>query len=215
MHPSDLQQEYNRLSQAYREMADEELESVAAEAYDLTDIARQALSFEISSRGLKISLALTPPPSEEDAAPLPPADDGFVPADEDLVVIERAENMQDLLNTKSLLDRAQIECFLGAEKVHTPGELTSSFAGGLPMRVWRPAYAQAVELLSAQKPGYAERLNEKIPDSDIRCPKCNSDGVIFEESDVNPSSDSPSNSSKYYWRCDDCGHEWEDDGVER
>ena len=69
MHPADIQKEHARLSQLYRDMHEEELERVAAEAYDLTEIAREALSFEISSRGLKIPFNLTPP-SEEALEPL-------------------------------------------------------------------------------------------------------------------------------------------------
>lgn len=210
MQPIDVQREYNRVSQAYREMRDEELENVAAEAYDLTDVARECLSFEISSRGLKIPLNLTAP-TEEEFDEIPPSDDGFVPNDDDLSIVEWAADLNELSRTKAVLDTAQIECFLGEEKVHDPKELSSTFEGGLIMRVFRAEVERARQALRAEIPGYAESEGAESPDADLRCPKCKSDGVIFEECDLEGAR--AARNSKFRWRCDDCGYEWQDDGV--
>jgi hypothetical protein len=209
MQPIDTQQEFTRLSQLYRDMRDEELENVAAEACDLTDIACEALRFEISSRGLKIALNLTPPP-EEDAELLPPTDDGFIPPADELATVERAGDLAELQKIKAILDQAQIECFLGEEKVHDPRDLTSGFDGGVMMRVWRPAYEKAYAVLRVNIPGYGGKVDGEIPDTEVRCPKCHSDGVIFEE--LEGDLKSPRNSN-FHWRCDDCGYAWEDDGI--
>lgn len=196
-------------------MHDDELESVAAEAYNLTDVACERLSYEIKSRKLPIELNLTAPPSDEELEALPPSDDGFVPEDDELIIVEWVESMEQLLRIKHVLDEAQIECFLGEEKVRDPKQLQSGFEGGLVMRVWRAAADRTYRLLKAAIPGYGSESTEPVPDADIRCPKCKSDGVIFEEVDASSTGDKETGTSKYCWTCDDCGHEWEDDGVVR
>ena len=210
MHPSDYQQEQNRLAQLYRNMHEGELENVAAEAYNLTDVAREALSFEISSRGLKIPLNLELP-VDEDAEPLPPTDDGFVPDDDDIVSVYVAHEMDELMRVKDILDRERVECFLGEEKTRNPKDLSASFHGDVRVRVWLAQQRHAIELLNAAIPDYGKR--EGSDELEVRCPACKSDGVIFEERDVESTGGKLTNQSKFRWVCDDCGHEWEDDGV--
>lgn len=210
MEPIDYQREYNRLSELYANMRESELETVAAEAYDLTDVAREALSFAISSRGFKIPLNLLSP-GEEEVEPLPPTDDGFVPDDQDLSVNYIAHDIGELLKVKGFFDAAHIECFLGEEKVHDPKELSGGFDGGIEMRVWKAEAKRAYQLLAAVIPDYEKR--ESYPDVEVRCPKCHSDGVIFEERAVDPADRATAKNAKFRWVCDDCGHEWEDDGI--
>ena len=200
----DVQQEYNRLTALYRKMADDELEAVAAEAYDLTEIAREVLASEISSRGLRVTLNLTPPSSDD--ADLPPTDDGFVPDDRDLARVYLADTLSQLAKIKHILDESRIECFLGEDRLHEVGALRQDTE--LSVCVWKPEYERAYALLCATVPGYKEESEQQAPDAEVRCPKCKSDAVILEEVE----GDRPS-TSKYRWACDDCGHEWEDDGV--
>jgi DNA-directed RNA polymerase subunit M/transcription elongation factor TFIIS len=210
MEPIDYQREYNRLSELYAKMGEGELETVAAEAYDLTDVAREALSFAISTRGFKIPLNLASP-AEEEVESLPPTDDGFVPDDQDLSVNYVAQDRGELLKVKVFFDAARIECFLGEEKVHDPKELTGGFEGGVEMRVWKAEAKRAYQLLAAVIPDFEKR--DPVPDVEVRCPKCHSDGVIFEERAAAPTDSTPAKNVKFCWVCDDCGHEWEDDGI--
>ena len=62
MNEIDVNQEWRRLQELYAGMAEEELQAVAADGYQLTDIATQALRAEISQRHLDIVLNETPPP---------------------------------------------------------------------------------------------------------------------------------------------------------
>lgn len=48
--------EQRRLQDLYQRMTDDELEAVANDAYQLTDMAREALQAEIRSRRLQIQL---------------------------------------------------------------------------------------------------------------------------------------------------------------
>jgi hypothetical protein len=50
----DLEREKQRLVELYRGQMDGELEKVAAEAYELTEVAREALKVEISRRDLQV-----------------------------------------------------------------------------------------------------------------------------------------------------------------
>ena len=52
----DPEQERNRLVEFYAYQMDGELEKVAEQAYELTDLARQALRAEMSRRGLSAAL---------------------------------------------------------------------------------------------------------------------------------------------------------------
>lgn len=56
MNDFDPNREWRRLSETYSAMTEDELQAVADDAYELTDIARQVLQAEISRRGLPIEL---------------------------------------------------------------------------------------------------------------------------------------------------------------
>jgi hypothetical protein len=60
METIDRAAEWRRLKDVYAHMSDDELEVVADEGYQLTDLAKQALEAEISSRGLELKLAFAP-----------------------------------------------------------------------------------------------------------------------------------------------------------
>jgi hypothetical protein len=49
-----------RLQERYASLTDDELEAVANDAFDLTDVAQQALQGEIASRGLHLPLTAAP-----------------------------------------------------------------------------------------------------------------------------------------------------------
>jgi C4-type Zn-finger protein len=53
----------------------------------------------------------------------------------------------------------------------------------------------------------------ELPDVFIRCPKCNSEEVVFEHMQGEDPTTHQKIVQKYQWKCDSCGYEWEDDGV--
>jgi len=57
----DPEQERRRLFEFYSGQMDGELEQVAAQAYELTDLAREQLRAELARRGLRAELAETAP----------------------------------------------------------------------------------------------------------------------------------------------------------
>jgi hypothetical protein len=57
----DPEQERRRLAEFYAGQLDGELEKVAAQTYELTEVARDALRAEMSRRGLEFTLLEQPP----------------------------------------------------------------------------------------------------------------------------------------------------------
>jgi len=62
-------EEARRLQEHYARLSDDELQAVAEEGDDLTDIAKQFLQSEILGRGLQIQLRSAPPTTEADLRP--------------------------------------------------------------------------------------------------------------------------------------------------
>jgi hypothetical protein len=59
-------EESARLQEQYASLKDDEVEAVANDAFDLTDVAQQTLRAEIANRGLKIQLRTAPPSESEE-----------------------------------------------------------------------------------------------------------------------------------------------------
>ena len=65
----DPQQERARLVETYSRQTDAELVEVAAQAYELTDVARTALRAELTKRGLSAPAVEYPPGDELEMRP--------------------------------------------------------------------------------------------------------------------------------------------------
>jgi DNA-directed RNA polymerase subunit M/transcription elongation factor TFIIS len=234
----DTTQEWHRLQELYAGMAEEELQAVADDGYQLTDIARQALRAEISQRQLSIALKETPPPS--DIADEPHGD--FDPADLDLVTAFRVWDLAEARRVKEKLDAAYIPSYLGPDNIENVDLLPPITESGLPVKVRTGdaanARAAARDVLSSDDD------NEEIPEYVGRCPKCHSEEIVFEgRGDLQPHAESADSDSaeedpdvdcteeeeeeetadvaseddpgaKFNWRCEACGHAWQDDGIE-
>ena len=126
-------QEQQRLAKLYADMADGELEKLAGEAGSLSDVAREVLQLELSRRKLGIALQM---PGARDGQAWPPGP----------VELRRFRDLPDALLAKSILDSADIECFLIDENIVRMDWLWSNLVGGVKLWV-RPEDADAAELL--------------------------------------------------------------------
>jgi len=203
--------EFLRISEHYRRMTDEELLAIARESSELTPDAQQALANELSQRRLKI------PPEEPPAPryPVPAADpNNPSPYDEDrqLVTICTVWSLSDALQVQALLDRAGIPFYMGREMATGVDAVTSNFADGVNVQVMSIGWPWARTAMQNYEPKNDPTPREiSEPDATpVRCPKCHSEEVIFEE--LVPAGVADQSSPKYRWTCDSCGHEWEDDG---
>lgn len=191
----DSLDEWRRLKDLYARMNEGELEAVASEAYDLTDIARPLLKDEIDRRGLKIPL------QTERGRRDPVLSTSFDPSKLDLAVAATLWEAGHAEKVKELLDAAGIPSFWGPKNVEQPDGL--HFEDGVDVTVRE-------EDLSRARSGIANLLPPE-PDAtkefSLTCPKCHSPEIVFQGMDEK--------TGIFAWSCDTCGHEWNDDGVEQ
>lgn len=83
---TDRRTEWRRLKDVYAAMSSEELEVIAAEAYQLTDIAKEALKAELGARGAPFTLQTEPPSQDPEQVP-EAASDARDPAPEEGYVV--------------------------------------------------------------------------------------------------------------------------------
>ena len=198
----DFAGEMQRLQERYGSLTDEELQAVAGDAQDLTDVARMALESELLRRGLKI--------------PLPPAVPGQTgeesgstehdSSDNDLAIVHRSWDLEDARNVMGILRDAGIPCFLGPDNLDDANAFLSSFDGGVDIKVRGVDEAHALPTLSQALPPQPEGA-----DYVARCPHCHSPEIVFQSLDENPESSAAKN---FHWSCDACGYQWPDDGDE-
>lgn len=216
MDTSNPAAEWQRLEEVYRQKEDAELELIADEAYDLTDIARQVLEREIGSRGLKIRLRIEPEEmGEDESEPEYAENEGEEcdPATLDLVRCNRVWDKEEATKIKQAYEEAGIPAYLGPDLVENVEDYKGSFEDGVEFQVRDVDVQRARALLTWL---YRDEPEDKTeyPDADFRCPKCKSDEIVFEDLEKE-TPDQPDFQSKFNWRCEACGHEWIDDGVVR
>ena len=205
MQDIDVQQHWRELREAYAQMNEDELGRVAADAFDLTPIAREALQAVISERGLKIQLAASPAPAE----PSEIADS----SDDELVCVRTLDSEAEAKEAKAILDANFIASCLGPENIVDLEDFKGSFEGGVDLKVFANDSRRASSVLSSYAPQEetAEELEAESKEYAVTCPKCRSEEVVFE-GEV-PNSDHQPAPAEFNWSCADCGHHWKDDGI--
>ena len=222
----DPEQERRRLAEFYSRRMDGQLERVAKEAYDLTDIAREVLREEFARRGLDVQLAEfrpvppAPPALLGDPPPEPSAEEASAGNGElelrKMITIRQFRDLPEALLAKGSLDSAGIECALVDDNMVRMDWFISNFIGGVKLQVQPDEVEAAIEV-----------LDQPIPEGfDVagvgqyqqpHCPRCQSLDVNFQE--VAPAAflttmvSMPIPFHRRAWRCHSCDAEWEDDGV--
>jgi DNA-directed RNA polymerase subunit M/transcription elongation factor TFIIS len=212
--------EWRFLSEHYRQMSDNELLVLARQISELTDVAQQALTSEMSQRGLKLQ------PEEPLVAPRPaPPLDPSYDEDRELVEVRTVWSLSDALQLQTLLDGAGIPFFMGPEKAPAADAVTSNFANGVSVQIMRVGLPWTHSLLRDYKPVNepVTKSEEELDELAVRCPKCHSeevvfdglagDGLIDEGPSAEPAAATDKSQPKFEWTCDSCGHHWEDDGI--
>ena len=204
----DPESERARLAHVYSGMTPEELEKVAADGVDLTDIARETLKTEITRRGLPITVRESPTVTVEDV--LEPR--GPVP-------IRRFRDLPEALLAKGSLEASGIECFLVDDNMVRMDWFISNLLGGVKLAVNQEDVEAANTILDEPMPetldveGFGEYEQP-------RCPECQSLDVNFEQLNRKVAYTSawlgvPIPLHTNAWTCCSCGHRWEGpDSVE-
>lgn len=197
--------ERKRLADLYASMSDGELESIAQDGAQLTDLARQALAEERSRRQLTFAIPDDNVPDEHIAW-------------EDLVVVRQFRDLPEALLAKGSLESAGIECFFADDNMVRMDWFISNLVGGIKLCV-RPEDADAA----------VELLDQPIPaDFDVEgvgsfqqpaCPHCGAFDVSYETLHKPVAYTSawigvPVPVPRKRWRCNSCHAEWQDEADE-
>jgi hypothetical protein len=205
----DPEQERRRLIDFYSGQLDGELEKVASQAYELTDLAREALRSELVRRGLNAELVGIAPAVKNVVAgrdlpgdprpPMPPRTEAAFDSEgelRELVTIRRFRDLPEALLAKGSLESAGIEALLGDDNVIRLDWFWSNLIGGVKLQV-DPEDADVASRI----------LDQPIPEGfDVagvgeyhqpRCPRCQSLDV------------SPIPWKRRAWNCYACKAEWE------
>jgi hypothetical protein len=224
----DPERERQRLIAFYSGQMDGELEKVATQAYELTDLAREALKAEIARRGLGVELTENAPVIAKKESPVmpgdppppvPPAEPSTLDGEfelRNLVTIRQFRDLPDALLAKGSLESAGIEAVLTDENIVRLDWFWSNLMGGIKLNV-DPENVEAANSI----------LNQPIPENfDVsgigeyeqpRCPKCQSLDVNFQELDPAAYASLilvPVPFHRRAWRCHSCRAEWEDDEAD-
>jgi DNA-directed RNA polymerase subunit M/transcription elongation factor TFIIS len=204
METIDRAEEWRRLKELYLEKSDEELEVVAHEAYELTDVAQQALEAEIARRGLKLEMRKAP-----EAAP--GVEGNFIPdpTELNLVSVQQVFDREEAKQAKDALSNNGLPSFLGPENVESVEDFRGSFERGVDIKVREVDSGRAHAALRNIPP--REPVDENV-EYIARCPKCHSDEIVFLSLDE---SATESRDAQFNWSCDACGYKWKDDGIEQ
>jgi Putative prokaryotic signal transducing protein len=121
---TDPEQERARLTKVYSQKTDEQLEQIAKQGNDLTDVALQLLQAELSRRGLTNDTS-----------------EGFAdanqsePAFRNLITIRSYWNLLEAELAKGALEAAGIECFLFDDNIVRMDWFNANALGGVKLRV--------------------------------------------------------------------------------
>ena len=213
--------EFLRISEHYRRLSDGELLVLARQPSELTPTAQQALANEISERRLTV-----PPPEQTPSRPRPepppkaldpsdPSQTSSYDDDRQLVGLCTVWSVRDALQVQNLLDTAGIPFFMGPEKATGVDAVTSNFAEGVSVQIMNVGLPWARQAMQTYEPADdpTPKEREELDELPVRCPKCQSTEVVFEDLVGEPAASADNAASKFKWKCDSCGHQWEDDGV--
>ena len=195
-------QERRRLADLYASMSDGELESIAQDGAQLTDLARLVLREERDRRRLTFAIPDANGTSEEI---------GW----EDLVVVKQFRDLPEALLAKGSLESAGIECFFADDNMVRMDWFISNLVGGVKLCV-RPEDADAaVELLDQPIPADFD-VEGVGPFQQPACPECQSLDVSCETLHKPVAYTSawigvPIPAPRKRWKCQACHAEWQDE----
>ena len=224
----DPEQERRRLIEFYSRQLDGELEKVATQAHELTELAREALRAELTRRGLSADLVETAPviakkeltvqpgdpPPETPRPTEPPEPDGELELRQ-LVTIRKFRDLPEALLAKGSLESADIESVLIDDNLVRLDWFWSNLMGGIKLQVDPENVEAAQTILDQPIPEFLE-----VPGigayQQPRCPKCQSLDVTFQELDepvayVSAFFSVPIPWTRRAWRCHSCKVEWQEE----
>jgi hypothetical protein len=203
-------EEWQRLTQLYSEMGDEELRELHDGIADLTEVAQQVLRDEIKKRGLSETRRPNDTEKDPERLTVPPWDCVLdAPATEDeaekgdlpheytwKTLLCECENREKGWQLQQVLKAAGIDSWIEGPGYHVVADLSNP-----RILVAADQLEQAREIASRPIPQAIIELS-RIPDEEYVppvCPNCGAEDPVLENAD-------PVNS----WQCESCGKQWTD-----
>lgn len=202
-----MKEDARALAGQYRKMSELELMDLAKRYDDLAEPAQALLREEFRQRSLEPPLLDEPEPE-------------FV--ERKMVTVAKYRDLSEAIVARSVLEAADIACFLRDENTVRMDWLWSNLLGGLRLQVATADVERAEDLLAQQSPrtidlGGGEEFRSPV------CPQCGSDEIVLHDPGVKtgavallltglPLRMPPSSSPEEVWRCLQCGCKWVDDG---
>ena len=174
------EQEKERLIEVYANMADGELEALAAAAEELTEEALVVLKLEMERRGIQFEQKTQPA--------------GLNPDHPRLVTVARFRDLPQALMAKGALDSAGIESFLADTNFVRMDWFASNAVGGMRLQVREEDAKDAAEIVEQSIPENIVLDGQEVY-SQPRCPNCQSLDIVFWTLSER--------------KCSSCGHTWE------
>jgi len=200
MNSQQPEEERRRITELYAQMADGELEAIAADSSELTDVARQALTDEIARReGLEAAVADANSAPGRDAVELA-----------DFVSIRQFRDLHEALLAKGVLDSAGVECFLADDNMVRMDWFYSNLVGGIKLCVKQEDAEAALDLLEQSIPEAFEAEGSGHYEQP-RCPKCRSLDIAQPVAWIKAYLLAPVPLHPKMWVCHSCGHQWKQD----
>jgi hypothetical protein len=192
----------------YAAMSEAELMDVARSYDGLVATAQAALRKEFERRSLE------PPLVEE------PTLEEIENSRGTLVTIARYRDLTEAMVARSVLECAEIPCFLLDENFVRLDWGYSNFIGGMRLQVAKQDEAYALELLNQRPPERIEVPGEPAFVQPI-CPKCGSDDIVAYDPGLKlaaasaltigiPTRLTSKTSDRETWHCMRCGCNWAD-----
>jgi hypothetical protein len=200
-------EEWQRLTEHYREMLDGELEELADSFGDLTETAQQVLRNELKNRGLdepgakKAAARYAAPAAASRLAGQADKSNGDEEGDSPKdfswkTLLCECNTSEEAYQLKQVLQRAGIESW-----VEQPGSSSYSFgmSSGPRVVVAADQLDHAIEVANQPIPQeIVEESKIEVPEYvPPTCPKCGAEDPVLESAE-------PTNS----WLCEACGEQW-------
>jgi hypothetical protein len=204
----DPVEEWQRLTEHYRTLTDDQLEELADDFADLTEAAQQILRGAMRSRGLRDPLAPPNPQRKVDISPAPPDEDDAQSAASDSdggsryeytwkTLLRECSTREEAWQVSELLRRAGIESWIDGPGIYSPYaelDLTSP-----RVLVAADELDRAREIAARPIPqDIVDASKETLPEFEPpKCPRCGAADPALESAD-------PVNA----WRCELCARRW-------
>lgn len=205
--------EWQRLSQTYSKMYDEELLELATSKDDLTEQARQALGDEMRKRGLELrsssAAAFRPVDTMRARAAAAISGDADAPEDGEVgepqreytwkTALRGCDSQEEAWQIYEVLRRAGIESWIVRPGASQAVVWDERMVGNIQVQVAADQLDEARTILANPIPPEIVELSAmQVPEFELPvCPKCGAGDPILEGVD-------PVNT----WLCESCDHTW-------